>query len=59
MCQGTGHPALSIPVGFIPAADNENVKLPAGLQIVGKKFCDLDCLKVGIAWEKAVDWKTF
>jgi amidase len=53
----TGHPALTIPVGFVPAAEDKNVKLPAGLQIVGRKFEDIECLKVGAAWEKAYDWK--
>ena len=55
----TGHPALSVPVGFVPALEDESVKLPAGLQIVGKKFKDLDCLKIGAAWEGSVDWKSF
>lgn len=55
----TGHPALTVPVGFVPALEDESVKLPAGLQIVGRKFKDLDCLKVGAAWESSVDWKTF
>jgi amidase len=54
----TGHPALTIPVGFVPAMDDEKIKLPAGLQIVAKKFNDIDCLKVGAAWERAYDWKT-
>ncbi|EXJ95877.1 hypothetical protein A1O1_01002 [Capronia coronata CBS 617.96] len=54
----TGHPALSIPVGFVPAADDPAVKLPAGLQIVGKRFEDLTCFKVGAAWEQSKDWKT-
>ena len=53
----TGHPALSLPVGFVPAQDNAAVKLPTGLQIVGTKFEDLLCLKVAAAWEKAYDWK--
>ncbi|KAK5677960.1 hypothetical protein LTS10_009844 [Elasticomyces elasticus] len=53
----TGHPALTIPVGFVPAQDDETIKLPAGLQIVAKKFRDIDCLKVGAAWERAYDWK--
>lgn len=48
---------MTIPVGFVPAHDDESVKLPAGLQIVGKKFADIDCLKVGAAWERAYDWK--
>ena len=54
---GTGHPALTIPVAFVPSADDENIKLPAGLQIVGKKFAEIGCLKIGVAWEKAFNWK--
>ncbi|OQV05490.1 hypothetical protein CLAIMM_10220 isoform 3 [Cladophialophora immunda] len=54
----TGHPALSLPVGFVPAPDNPDVKLPAGLQIVGKRFEDLTCYKVAAAWEEHKDWKT-
>ncbi|OAP56014.1 hypothetical protein AYL99_10166 [Fonsecaea erecta] len=53
----TGHPALSIPVGFVPAADKPDIKLPAGLQIVGKRFEDLTCYKVAAAWEENKDWK--
>lgn len=54
----TGHPAISIPVGFVPAADNKSVKLPAGLQIVCKHFDDLTCLKIGAAFERSKDWKS-
>lgn len=54
----TGHPALSLPVGFVPARDNESVKLPAALQIVGKQFQELTCLKIAAAWERTKDWKT-
>ncbi|GAW27370.1 putative amidase signature enzyme protein [Rosellinia necatrix] len=54
----TGHPAISIPVGFSPAAEDPNVKLPVGMQIIGRKYRDIDCLKVAAAWEKAFDWKT-
>ena len=54
----TGHPALSVPVGFVPAAEDASIKLPTGLQIVGKQFDDLTCYKIGAAWEKAQDWKT-
>ncbi|KAK4499672.1 hypothetical protein PRZ48_010190 [Zasmidium cellare] len=55
----TGHPALSVPMGFVPARDDEGVKLPAGLQIVGRKFCEGDVFKVGAAFEGSGDWKTF
>ena len=54
----TGHPALTLPVGFVPAMDDANVKLPVGMQLVGKQFDDLTCLKVAAAWERAKDWKT-
>ena len=54
----TGHPGLSLPVGFVPAQDDKDVWLPTGLQIVGRKFEDLTCLKVAGSWEKAHDWKS-
>jgi amidase len=53
----SGHPALNLPVGFVPAQDDERVKLPTGLQIVGRKFEDLMCLKVAASWEKVYNWK--
>lgn len=54
----TGHPALSVPVGFVPAPDDQSVRLPTALQIVGKQFDDLTCLKIAGAWERSKDWKT-
>jgi amidase len=54
----TGHPALSLPVGFVPAQDDKEVFLPTGLQIVGRKFEDLTCLNVAASWEKENDWRT-
>jgi amidase len=54
----SGHPGLSLPVGFVPAQDNKDVWLPTGLQIVGRKFEDLTCLKVAGSWEKKFDWKS-
>ncbi|KAJ2988162.1 hypothetical protein NUW58_g4124 [Xylaria curta] len=54
----TGHPAISLPVGFSPASEDPNVKLPVGMQIIGRKYGDTDCLKVAAAWERAFDWKT-
>ncbi len=53
----SGHPGLSLPVGFVPARDDKDVFLPTGLQIVGRKFEDLTCLKVAASWENAHDWK--
>ncbi|KAI8957046.1 putative amidase [Daldinia sp. FL1419] len=54
----SGHPALSLPVGFVPAREDPTIKLPTGLQIVGRKYADVDCLKVAAAWEKVFDWTT-
>ncbi|KAI1339460.1 amidase signature enzyme [Xylariaceae sp. FL0016] len=54
----SGHPAISLPVGFVPAREDPHVKLPVGMQIVSRKYADVECLKVAAAWEKAFDWKT-
>jgi amidase len=53
----TGHPGLSLPVGFVPAKEDGKVWLPTGLQIVGRKFEDLEVLKVAASWEKMFNWK--
>ncbi|KAI5865204.1 amidase signature enzyme [Durotheca rogersii] len=55
----SGHPALSLPVGLVPAREDPSIRLPTAMQIVGRKYSDVDCLKVAAAWEKAYDWKTF
>ncbi|KAI1204606.1 amidase signature enzyme [Annulohypoxylon truncatum] len=55
----SGHPAISLPVGFVPAREDPSLKLPTAMQIVGRKFADVDCLKVAAAWERAFDWKKF
>ncbi|KAK3064085.1 hypothetical protein LTS18_010246 [Coniosporium uncinatum] len=54
----TGHPALSFPVGFVPARDDAALKLPTGMQVVCKQFDDLTCLKIAAAWERSKDWKS-
>ncbi|KAL3457246.1 hypothetical protein BJX64DRAFT_293322 [Aspergillus heterothallicus] len=55
----TGHPALALPIGFVPARTDESIKLPASMQIVGKWYDKATILRVAYAWEQAVDWKTF
>ncbi|CAG8961663.1 hypothetical protein HYFRA_00006200 [Hymenoscyphus fraxineus] len=55
----TGHPALAIPIGFVPAAADSSVRVPASMQIVGNHFDEITCLKVGFAWENARCWKEF
>lgn len=58
----SGHPALAMPIGRLsplegPAAGNEHVKLPVGMQIVGKWWAEETLYRVGYAWEQANDWK--
>ncbi|KAL2794884.1 amidase signature domain-containing protein [Aspergillus keveii] len=55
----TGHPALALPIGFIPAKTDETIKLPASMQIVGRWYDETTILRFAYAWEQAVDWKTF
>jgi amidase len=54
----TGHPALALPIGFVPAKTEESIRLPASMQIVGKWYDEATILRVAYAWEQAVDWKT-
>lgn len=54
----TGHPAMSIPVGFAPAKEDPSVHLPVGMEIVGGLWQEKKILKAGHAWETAFDWKS-
>jgi amidase len=54
----TGHPALAFPIGFVDAKE-EGVRVPASMQIVGRNWDEIGCLKVAFAWENARDWKEF
>ncbi|RSH89235.1 hypothetical protein EHS25_002347 [Saitozyma podzolica] len=60
----TGHPTMTIPVGFTPpmpadvhSPEDEAIKLPAGLMIMGRLFDETTVFKVGDAWEQAFNWK--
>ncbi|KAJ5573694.1 uncharacterized protein N7459_008121 [Penicillium hispanicum] len=53
----TGHPAMSIPIGFAPAKDDNHVMLPVGMQIVGGLWQEEKILRVGHAWESRFNWK--
>ncbi|KAK5000154.1 hypothetical protein LTR66_000927 [Elasticomyces elasticus] len=46
----TGHPAMSVPVGWGRTRDGKG-KLPVGMQFVGKRWGELDVLKAASAWE--------
>jgi amidase len=55
----TGHPALALPIGLVPAKTDESIRLPASIQIVGKWYDEATILRFAYAWEQAVDWKKF
>lgn len=53
----TGHPALSIPVGFAPAKEDNQIMLPVGMQIVGGLWQEEKILRAGHVWDTHFDWK--
>ncbi|KAF2678460.1 amidase signature enzyme [Lentithecium fluviatile CBS 122367] len=53
----TGHPAMSLPVGFAPSGEDPSVKLPVGMQLVGGLWQDQKILDAAFAWESANDWR--
>ncbi|CAO2652318.1 Nn.00g006010.m01.CDS01 [Neocucurbitaria sp. VM-36] len=53
----TGHPAMSIPVGFAPSSDDITVKLPVGMQLVAGLWQEQKILNAGFAWETANNWR--
>ncbi|KAH8686207.1 putative amidase [Ilyonectria robusta] len=55
----SGHPALAVPIGFVPAKDDPKIMLPASIQIVGKYWDEARILRAAYAWENSIDWRTF
>src|SRR5688572_10635242 len=47
---GTGFPALALPMGFDPDG------LPLSLQVIARPFDDVAALTVGDAYQRATDW---
>jgi len=56
---GTGHPALNLPIGWMGAVEDERIRLPVGMQLVGKWWDEGTVYRAGAAWEGAFDWKQF
>lgn len=54
----SGHPALSLPVGTLPANGNSSTRLPVGMQIIGKFYDESTIYTAAYAWEQSCDWKT-
>lgn len=51
----TGHPAMSMPVGWGKAKDEE-VKLPIGMQVVAKRFDEASIFMAAKAWQVGGKW---
>lgn len=51
----TGHPALAVPIGFVPSQEDPKIMLPASMQIVGKWHDELTILRAAYAWEQSVE----
>ncbi|KZT67443.1 Glutamyl-tRNA amidotransferase subunit A [Daedalea quercina L-15889] len=54
----TGHPALSIPCGMLSPPEGPNdLRLPIGMQLVGRFWEELTLYKAALAWSDAYNWK--
>ena len=51
----TGHPALSLPIGFTEPDEDVPV-LPLGLQVIGRHFDEASVYRVASAYEHATKW---
>ena len=51
----TGHPALSLPIGFTEP-DEDIPALPLGLQVIGRHFDEASIYRVASAYEQATNW---
>lgn len=54
----SGHPALSFPIGFLPAKESSSDKLPVGMQIIGKYYDESTMYTAAYAWEQHCDWRS-
>ncbi|KAK9236915.1 amidase signature enzyme [Lipomyces kononenkoae] len=55
----SGNPAMSLPIAMMSPQEDPSLKLPVGMQIVGKSFGEVDIFKAAYAWEQSFDWKSF
>ncbi|GAA5908638.1 hypothetical protein JCM6882_003700 [Rhodosporidiobolus microsporus] len=60
----TGHPTVTLPCGFIPPSpadilspEDEKIRLPCGMMLMGKMFGEEQLLSIADAWETAFNWK--
>ncbi|KAH8203356.1 hypothetical protein TruAng_002451 [Truncatella angustata] len=55
----SGHPALAMPIGFVASKANQDIRVPASMQIVGRFWDESTIFKAAYAWEQCIDWKSF
>ena len=50
---------MTLPIAFLQdlSGEDENVWFPVAMQIIGPLHGEERILKVGLAWEKAFDWR--
>ncbi|KAF2017926.1 amidase signature enzyme [Aaosphaeria arxii CBS 175.79] len=53
----TGHPAMSLPVGFAPSHVDDSILLPVGMQLVSGLWQEQKILDAAYAWESANEWR--
>jgi amidase len=51
----TGHPAMSMPIGWGKVKDGEG-RLPIGMQLIAKRWDEANILKAAKAWEMGGKW---
>ncbi|KAK1979360.1 putative amidase [Colletotrichum cereale] len=47
----TGHPAMSVPCGELPPPERPDVKLPVGMQVIGRRWEDEMVMKAAVLFE--------
>lgn len=53
----SGHPALNLPIGFLPDKQSPSNKLPVGMQIIGRYFDESTIYTAAYAWELHYNWR--
>ncbi|EED18356.1 amidase, putative [Talaromyces stipitatus ATCC 10500] len=48
----TGHPAMSVPCGFGSVSERPDVKLPIGMQVIGKRWDEMSVFKAAAIFEE-------
>ena len=52
----TGHPAMSIPIGFTAPGDDDAPPLPLAMQLIGRHFDEETIYRAAAAYEHATQW---